>query len=299
LSRHIRPIKEKLLNLIAQLEAGIDFAEDDVAVPDNTFVIDALRPMRTQLQTLEESFGYGRLLTDGLRLAILGKPNVGKSSLFNRLVGSDRAIVTNIPGTTRDVVKEAISFDGVPICFADTAGIRKTTDEVEQQGVARTFETLAESDFALVVLDGSREMDEDDRQALEEAQKLPHLSVINKSDLPQAIDVGAVNGSRRVHISAKTGDGMDKLHQALEAFLLSRKANLHDDLVLRTARQFEVVSRSNEALVAAERALAMAIPHEMVLLDLYRSLAALDELTGESVTDDILDRIFSTFCVGK
>src|SRR5262249_15224349 len=149
---------------IAHLEAGIDFAEDDVAVPQNAIVIDAIRPMRTQLESLEESFGYGRLLSDGLRIAILGKPNVGKSSLFNRLVGSDRSIVADIPGTTRDVVKEIVSLDGVPLSFADTAGVRKTVDDVEQLGVARTFETLAESDFALIVLDGSRDMDQDDKQ---------------------------------------------------------------------------------------------------------------------------------------
>jgi len=299
LSKHLKPLKGQLLDEIALLEAGIDFAEDDVTVPANETVITAIRPLIIHLRALQESFDYGRILTEGLRLAVLGKPNVGKSSLFNRLVGQDRAIVADIPGTTRDVVKEVISLDGVPLCFADTAGMRKTTDVVEQQGVARALETLSDSDFALVVFDGARSLDEDDREALAEVSRTPHLCVINKSDLPQAFDVGALNGSDKVFVSAKTGEGMDVLHRALQAFLLSRKAALDDDLILRNSRQHDAVSRSADALIAADRALKTGIPHEMVLLDLYRALAALDELTGDSVTDDILDRVFSRFCIGK
>src|SRR5438876_305423 len=145
-------------------------------------------PLGEALENLEETFGYGRLLVEGFRLAILGKPNVGKSSLFNRLVAAERAIVTDIPGTTRDVLTETVSMDGIPLRFADTAGVRDTSDQVESIGVKRTLETLSEADLALVVLDGSGALDGDDRQVLAKVEHLPHLLLINKSDLPQAID---------------------------------------------------------------------------------------------------------------
>jgi tRNA modification GTPase len=298
-SRHIKPIKDKLIDVIAHLEAGIDFAEDDVDVPSNASIAGSLQPLRTQLDEVRETFGYGKILKHGIRVSILGKPNVGKSSLFNRLVSANRAIVTKVPGTTRDVLREFVSLDGVPVCFADTAGIRNTTDEVESIGIARTFETLAESDLAVVVLDGSSELDESDRETLRRASRIPHLVVINKNDLPQADISGELNGAKRVSISAKTGQGIEELFSGFRAFLLSQKTGLNDDLVLTNARQYEAVTNASCALVAAENALATGIPHEMVLLDVYRALGALDELTGEVVTEDILDRIFSTFCIGK
>jgi tRNA modification GTPase len=299
LSKRIRPVKDKLVDVIAHLEAGIDFAEDDVDVPANASIAGIIGPLRVQLEGLKDSFGYGKILTQGLRLAILGKPNVGKSSLFNRLVSADRSIVTDIPGTTRDVVTETISVDGVPLCFADTAGLRDTDDEVESIGVTRTIETLSIADLALCVLDGSYPLDNEDRRVLERAEKIPHLTIINKSDLPQAIDLSEFNGADRISISARTGQGLEQLHAALRAFLLSRKAGFDDDFILTNARQHDVIACATEALGAAERALAASVPHEMVLTDLYRALTGLDELTGDVVTDDILERIFSTFCIGK
>ena len=299
LSKRIRPVKSKLMDVIAHLEAGIDFAEDDVDVPANAGIIERLRPLQSDLERLEETFGFGKILAKGLRLAILGKPNVGKSSLFNRLVAADRAIVTEIPGTTRDVLTETVSLDGVPLCFADTAGIRETDDRVESLGVKRTFETLAEADLALLVVDGSGPLDHDDLLALEKARRIPHLIVVNKTDLPQTMDEAPLNGAKRVAISAKTGAGFDELYAALRGFLVAQRANLADDLVLTNARQHEAISKAANALGTACSALEAHVPHEMVLLDLYFGLAALDELTGDVVTDDILDRIFSTFCIGK
>lgn len=298
-SKRIRPIKERLIDVIAHLEAGIDFAEDDVSVPANAAIVDSIRPLQLELATLNETYGYGKILAKGLRLVILGKPNVGKSSLFNRLVSADRAIVTDIPGTTRDVVTETISLDGVPLSFSDTAGVRKTTDVVESIGVTRTFEVVSEADLALLVLDGSSAFDDDDRQALNRASGIPHIVVVNKSDLPRLIDLNGLNGATRVMLSAKTGQGLQELHNALRQFLASQKTSLADDLILTNTRQYEAVSNAAAALRRAEQALTTAVPHEMVLLDIYDALGALDELTGEVVTDDILERIFSTFCVGK
>jgi tRNA modification GTPase len=259
----------------------------------------SIRGSWEQLSSLKETFDYGKFLSQGLRLAIVGKPNVGKSSLFNCLVSADRAIVTDIPGTTRDVLAETVSLDGVPVRFLDTAGIRDTIDEVESLGVARTLDALADADFALVVLDGSCVLDDQDRRALSNVVRIPHLIVVNKSDLPALLDLSGLNGAARVSVSAKSGDGLKDLEAALRAFLVSRKTSLSDDLILTSARQYEAVSGATGALCDAESALAQHVPHEMVLLDLYRALTYLNELTGEVVTDDILGRIFSTFCVGK
>jgi tRNA modification GTPase len=299
LSRRIRPVKDKLVDVIAHLEAGIDFAEDDVDVPENSLLASEIQPLTTGLDNLQRTFGYGRILSEGLRIAILGKPNVGKSSLFNRLVASDRAIVTDIPGTTRDVLTETVSLDGVPLRFADTAGVRDSQDCVESIGVSRTFEALADADLALVVLDGSRKLDHDDRQVLAKAESVRHLVVINKKDLPQLMDPSSLNGSRRVHLSAATGDGIDELWGAIRSTIANQQTDTSDDFILTNARQNEAIVKSIQALHRACGALEKKVPHEMVLLDLYEGLAALDELTGEVVTDDILDRIFSTFCIGK
>ncbi len=299
LSKRIRPAKEKLVDAIAHLEAGIDFAEDEIAVPNSAGMAEAVGTIAAELENLQRTFGYGRILSQGLRLAILGKPNVGKSSLFNCLVSTDRAIVADTPGTTRDVLTETVNMDGVPLRFADTAGLREARDHVERSGVMRALETLSDADLALVVLDGSTVLDDDDRQVLAKATGVPHIAVVNKSDLVQRIDEGALNGSRRVHVSAKTGQGLDDLNSAIRAFLLEGKTDLADDLVLTSARQHDALGRCILGLRAASDALAGNVPHEMVLLDLYQGLSALDELTGEVVTEDILSRIFSTFCVGK
>ena len=299
-SKRLAPIKARLLDLIAYLEAGIDFAEDDIEVPSNDGIAEQIGLMHVELDDFRRTFGYGKLLSKGLRIAIVGKPNVGKSSLFNRLVCSDRAIVTDIPGTTRDVVTEAVSLDGVPLCFADTAGVRETTNVVETIGISRTLEELAESDFAIIVLDGSSDLDREDRTVLEKASSVPHLIVINKADLVQKIETGVLDqGAQQVSISARTGHGLDTLLDAVKRFLWTQRTDGANDVVLTNARQYETMTTAADAMQRAMRAASGGVPHEMVLLDLYEALTALGELTGEVVTDDILDRIFSTFCIGK
>jgi tRNA modification GTPase len=299
LSTRLRPIKERLVDVIARLEAAIDFAEDDVDVPPNDLVAKSLEPIASDLDGIEKTFDYGNMLQKGLQLAILGKPNVGKSSLFNQLVAQDRAIVTDVPGTTRDVLTETVNLDGVPLRFADTAGVRQTTDRVESLGVTRTFETLADADLALVVLDGSSSLEDDDHHVLEKTAQVRHVIVINKADLPPGLDTAVLNGAPKVFVSAKTGQGLNELRNALRIFLIERGTDLADDVVLTNTRQHEAICRARDSLAAAQLALVGEVPHEMVLLDLYGALSALNELTGEVVTEDILDRIFSTFCIGK
>ena len=297
-SKRVTPAKKELINAIAHLEAGIDFAEDDVDIPNAAAIATKLHSIHEQLNALKSTFDYGRLLSKGVRLTILGKPNVGKSSLFNRLLAAERAIVTEIPGTTRDVLTETIDFAGVPVRLADTAGVHKTADRVESIGVSRSLESVSEADLTLVVLDGSRPIDADDEQVLRKTAELPRRVIINKADLPQALQLQP-NGIESIHVSAVTGAGFSDLKQAIQEFLMDRRTDLADDFVLTNARQYEALCRATESLGSGEAAVGAGVPQEMVLVDLYVALSALNEFTGDVVTEDILDRIFATFCIGK
>lgn len=295
-SKKITPVKEDLVDLVAHLEAGIDFAEDDVEVPDGGATAQRVGQLRVALETLQQTYSYGRLLNAGVRVVIAGKPNVGKSSLFNRLVASDRAIVTEVPGTTRDVVSESATLDGIPMQFFDTAGVRETVDQVERIGVERTLETLTEADLALLVVDGASVLTGEDERVRETVRDLPHLVIANKCDLGRNAEL---KGLHPVYVSAKTGEGLDSLRDAIRGVLGDKRSEGLAESVLTSARQNEAVLRAIACLGAGEAALRAATPHEMALLDLYGALAALNELTGEITTEDILGRIFSTFCIGK
>jgi tRNA modification GTPase len=297
LSKQMSPEKEALVGMIAELEAGIDFAEDEIEEPEPQRVADRITAIGRNLEKLADTFQYGRLLSDGLCLAIAGKPNVGKSSLFNRLVSNDRAIVTEIPGTTRDVLTETVAIGGVPVRFADTAGVRDVVDTVEALGVTRTLAMVAEADLTLVVLDSSRELDDDDRAVLARVEGRPHLVVINKEDLPAQWEES--NGWNAVRVSALAGTGLDDLEREITAYISGGRPGDSDTFVITNERQQEGLTVAVEKLDSAAIALAERVPHEMVLLDLYAALSAIGELTGEVASDDILDRIFSTFCIGK
>ncbi len=297
LSKRVGPDKDTLVAVIAELEAGIDFAEDEVEPPAPTEAAKRISMIAASLRKLTETFQYGRLLGGGLCLAIAGKPNVGKSSLFNRLVSNDRAIVTEVAGTTRDVLTETVSVGGVPVRFADTAGVRDATETVEAMGVSRTLAALGEADLTLVVLDRSRELDEDDRSILERVQDRPHLVVINKQDLPAEWEES--NGWNAVRVSALAGTGMEDLEREIGSYINEQRPADAEGFVLTNQRQLEALKAATDNLESAATALMTEVPHEMVLLDLYAALSSIGELTGEVATDDILDRIFSTFCIGK
>ena len=298
LSKRIRPIKEELIGLIAHTEAGIDFAEDDVELPDVSKMAGQVNSLRTMLSQLQQTYSYGRLLNVGVRLVIAGKPNVGKSSLFNRLVEADRAIVTDVPGTTRDILIESASLDGIPLKVFDTAGVRETGDEVEKIGVSRALETATDGDLLLFVVDGSTGFDDADRSAWERVRRLPHLIVANKADLAWSQDPD-LESMRPIHVSARTGSGLEDLRRAIKDFLGHARSEDFAESILTSARQNESVVRAIAHLTASETALIENIPLEMVLLDMYQGLTCLNELTGETTTEDILGRIFSTFCIGK
>ena len=302
LSRRIQPAKQNLVELIALLEAGIDFAEDDVSVTPDEEIVTRIDTIAAALAALARSFEHGRLVHEGLRLAIVGRPNVGKSSLFNRLLERERAIVTATPGTTRDLVTERLSLGGIPVELVDTAGLREASEEAEVIGIRKSREALAEADVVLVVLDASVPMREDEVQLLASLAGRHTVAVMNKCDLN-------LNGSgesladaelpvQTVATSALTGQGIADLRDALTA-LVRNPSGESESGMLTSLRHFEAVSGALESLGAAKDAVPARTPHEMLLLDLYAGLRHLDSLTGETTADDILNRIFSSFCIGK
>ena len=298
LSRRVNPVKQALMELIALLEAGIDFAEDDLEVTAETEIARRIDNLMTPLAALDSSFARGRVVHDGLTLAIVGRPNVGKSSLFNRLVERDRAIVTATPGTTRDLVSEHISLGGIPLELVDTAGLREGCEEAEQLGVARSREALADAAIVLVVLDATQALNDEERSLLADVEGRAVLIVINKCDLaaehPSAHEFAGVPA---LTTSALTGEGIAELRQRI--LTLATGGAAPEAVMLTTMRHHQAVSTALAALKDAAKANASGIPHEMILLDLYRALWALDALTGQTAPDDILNLIFSTFCIGK
>lgn len=298
ISRRIQPAKEKLVELISLLEAGIDFAEDDVDLTPDEEIVTRIESVTAELETLERSFERGRLVHSGLTLAIVGRPNVGKSSLFNRLVERERAIVTAIPGTTRDLVTERVSLGGIPLELVDTAGLRTTSDEAEAMGIAKSREALAEADIVLVVLEAGVPPSEDESALLRSLEGRRMLVVRNKTDLDDLSTAGKQVEPRTIRTSALNGDGIDALREAL-LNMVSTRSSESESGMLTNIRQHEAVRSALDGLAAAKLAVANSTPHEMILLDLYSGLRQLDSLTGETTADDILNRIFSTFCIGK
>ena len=307
LSRRIAPVKQSLVELIALLEAGIDFAEDDIDVTPQQEIARRIGDLVPPLAALEASFARGRIVHDGLTLAIVGRPNAGKSSLFNRLVERDRAIVTATPGTTRDLVTERIALDGIPLELVDTAGLRDTLEEIEQLGIERSRQALADAAIVLVVLDATEPLNKEERDVLAAVRGRSALVAINKSDLArngqgQSVlhsDLSAAGdaGLSAIPTSALTGDGIGDLRERIVA--LATGGASAEPGMLTNLRQQQAVTTARSALYDAASANESGIPHEMILLDLYRALWALDSLTGQTTPDDILNLIFSTFCIGK
>ncbi|MSO22124.1 MAG: tRNA uridine-5-carboxymethylaminomethyl(34) synthesis GTPase MnmE [Acidobacteria bacterium] len=298
ISRRIRPVKEDLVQLIALLEAGIDFAEDDVSVLAEVEIGRRLSDIEAGLVPLRASFALGKIVNSGLSIALAGRPNVGKSSVFNALLQEERAIVTEIPGTTRDLVSETTQIQGIPVRLMDTAGIRKSTDLVEQLGIDRSVEALADADQVLFIVDGSEPWTVLDTEILVRLGERPYLLVVNKADLEQNLGKGSVPiGAKTVcRVSAKTGQGIEDLRRAL--FKDYGLLEGHTGLVTNV-RHEELIKETLVALSKSQKALMTEMPHEVILLDLYAALKALNALTGETTVEDILGNIFSRFCIGK
>lgn len=310
LSKEIGRLREPLIRMLAHVEAAIDFAEEDVTFIQPEELLAGIRQAITALSRLAESCREGRILRDGVAAAIVGRPNVGKSSLLNALLQTDRAIVTPVPGTTRDVLEEVLNIRGVPIRLLDTAGMRQTDDPVEQEGVRRTRAAMDLAEVLLVLLDGSVPLSDEDRAFLAQCPSDEHkkrLVVVNKIDLPRRLDPTALAemvGAREaasavVWISATTGAGLDDLRDRIRTLVLRADFEPGETPVVTQLRHRDALLRAREALGNAAGSAEARLSGEFVAVDLRAALDALGEITGEVSTEDVLDRIFRDFCIGK
>jgi len=306
LSVEIDAVRERLIGLLAHVEAGIDFVEEDIAFIPAVELTAGLRLAHEAVGRLLAHSREGRILREGVTAAIIGRPNVGKSSLLNALLKADRAIVTPIPGTTRDVLEEVLNIRGIPVRLLDTAGIRETADPVEQEGVRRSRVAQEQADLLLIVLDGSAPLTSDDRILLEDA--CPNvdrkwLVVVNKTDLPSRIDpalLPSVGPDCAVtRISAKTGDGLDDLRDRIRALLIRPDFETRETVLVTHLRHQAALRRTHDAMTAALASVEARQAGELIAMDLRAAIDALGEITGAVSTDDILDRIFKEFCIGK
>lgn len=305
ISHRLQPAKEQLLKIIVRLESSLEFVEDDLPQLERHEIERALESVRADFQSLASTFARGQLLRDGLTVALVGRPNAGKSSLFNRLLGHERAIVTPIPGTTRDTISEPIGLDGVPVTLVDTAGIRVTTEQIESIGVDRTRRVAADADLLIVVIDGSERTNEEDEAVLDQAASKTHVIALNKSDLPSfsnelVNDRLRTNGSpiTTVSVSADTEEGLSDLRAAiLKPFVNGNGAG--EGLMITNARHHDLLVRAMSRIASSEELIRNDASEEIVLIGLHNALRFIGELTGETTTEDVLGQIFSTFCIGK
>lgn len=301
LSRVVGDMRLHLTDFITRLEVTVDYPEEDledIEVPD---IAGAIREMERRLDDMLAESKSGRMMRDGVMAAIAGTPNAGKSSLLNRFLETERAIVTDVPGTTRDVIEEWISIQGVPICLVDTAGIRSTDDTVEQIGVRRAKEYMDRADIILVVVDQSRPLQEEDRQILETAKGRQALIVLNKEDLQPAFKTEELQsyGLPILSISASTGAGMGALKDAMLSLALKQGLTAAQSALLANTRHIELVRQSREALQRALDTIEAGMPVDCAIVDIREAWELLGSITGDTVHDDIIEEIFSRFCLGK
>lgn len=301
LSKWVGGLREELLDILVQVEAAIDFPEEEIDLLKRDEMAAKIVALSEKIKRLINSYEWGRLFREGAGVCIAGKPNVGKSSLLNALLGEERVIVNAAPGTTRDVIEESINLGGLPVVLWDTAGIRETDDQLEKIGVSLSKKRLEEAEAVLVVLDGSSPLSTEDLSILKAVEVKKGLVVVNKNDLRQQLEVDRVRlGSMEkelLSISAKGGIGLESLKHALRELLLD--ADSEPPIVVSNLRHKASLERANDSLLAAIDALKVGQPSEIVAIDLNGAKESLGEVIGEVTSDDILERIFRDFCIGK
>ena len=308
LSNQLQPLKDDLLNVIVILESALEFVEDDLPELQAESVKSKISKIAEETGKLASTFQAGRLIREGLRVVLAGRPNVGKSSLFNVLLGSDRAIVTEIAGTTRDQIHEQFTIGDIPISLIDTAGLRDTTDTVESIGVARSKATIADADIVVVILDSSEEITEEDHKILDSVKDLNYIVALNKIDKAPSYDIDRIVAGEQsklgylrpkiVPVSAKTGEALDELRDAIVR-PFSPQDVTNSGFLVTDARHHDLLTRAKAEIETSLEQMNDKLSEEIVLIGLHNALRYLGEITGETTTEDMLARIFSTFCIGK
>ena len=297
LSNQLQPLKDDLLDVIVVLESSLEFVEDDLPDFQTQNIKSRLIEIASGIGKMASTFQAGKLLREGLKIALVGRPNVGKSSLFNALLGHDRAIVTDIAGTTRDQLHEKLVIDNIPVSLVDTAGLRETSDTVESIGVERSKRAMADADLVIVILDASQKLADEDLEILEQVSEVQHLVVVNKTDIARGLDF-IIPEPNFIKTSAKTGEGLDVLQKSiLEPF---HPQNIEQSgFLVSDARHYDLLLRAKNETESSILLLEQKMSEEIVLIGLHNSLRFLGQITGETTTEDMLTRIFSTFCIGK
>jgi len=303
LSKKIRAMRQELVEVLAHIEVNIDYPEHDVEEMTSSFIRDKSYAVIAQIDELLSSARQGKILREGIVTAIVGRPNVGKSSLLNELAQENRAIVTDIPGTTRDVIEEYVTVGGIPLKLLDTAGIRETSDLVEQIGVERSRMALAEADLILFVLNYGEELHEDDYELLQQVKDRQTIVIVNKTDLPGKLDMTAITDmfpeGRIVRMSIKEGMGMKELEAAITGLFLSGAVESHDMTYISNVRHISLLERAKQSLLDAIASVDAGIPIDIMQIDVRNAWEQLGEIIGDSAPDSLIDQIFSQFCLGK
>lgn len=298
LGKEIKDIENDIVSLLADIEANIDYPEyEDIEEVRREKIVNILNKQIKRLEKLEKSFENGKILKNGVLTAIVGKPNVGKSSLLNALLKEDRAIVTEIPGTTRDTIEEYVTIRGISLRLIDTAGIRKTDDIVENIGVEKSKKALEEAELILLIIDGNIGMTEEDKKLYDLIKNKPHIVIINKIDLDcKNIDL---NDENIIKISTKTGEGLENLEDKLEELFNFHDLDTENEIIITNIRHKDLISKAVMGLKSAINSIETGIPIDMISIDIKEAIKTLGEMLGESVSEDVLNKIFEKFCVGK
>jgi tRNA modification GTPase len=301
LSQEINAIRTQLMEMTAQIEVNIDFPEYDEEQMTLETIADISREIEKKIHRLIQSSETGLIYKEGIKTLILGKPNVGKSSLMNYLLNENRAIVTEIPGTTRDTIEAFINLAGIPLKLIDTAGIRNTEDLVEKMGVEKALQKIDEADLVLMVMDGSRELEEEDRMVLEKTKDKTVIYLLNKTDLEEKITFEGLEKVEKelIRIAIINNEGLERIEKRVKEEFLSGKMSVENDVIVSNLRHKELLKQAKNSIQAVIESIENGLTLECVEVDIMDTLTYLGEITGESVKDDLLDKIFSDFCIGK
>lgn len=301
LSKKIREIREDLISGMADIEVSIDYPEYDEVEITNKKIIDILEKNEKKLNKLEKSFTNGKILREGIKTAIIGRPNAGKSSLLNLLLNEERAIVTDVEGTTRDTIEEYLSIDGIPFKMIDTAGIRDTEDTVEKIGVKKAIEIANKSDLIIAIFDITREINDEDENILKILKNKNSIILLNKIDLKNTIKIDLFKKYSKniIKISTKTQEGLDELYETMKKLTETDEINLDGENIVINSRHKALILKAKEALKKARETLEAGMPIDVISIYIKETLEELGKITGESVTDDVISEIFSKFCLGK